>query len=606
MNARTGINSLHPAKVDSQLFGCFRSKLTDRAQRYNLNTDINQMPSLEMSLQSTQARQNLNHFKLRHGGKILADQLAIQQCKAVFCVAGESFLPALDGLYDHPEIQTVTCRHEGGAAIMAEAYGKMTGRPAVCFVTRGPGATNASLGAHIALQDSTPMVLMIGQVERSYLDREAFQEVDFRTMFRPLAKWVAQVEDPRRIPEYVSRAWATAMSGRQGPVVLVFPEDVLFQEVEVEDLLTVNVVEAIASEGTSEQVSSFFSGAKRPLVVVGGSGWSEECRVRLESFSERNNLPVAAEFRCQDYFDNRHQNYIGDLGISTGPGLESMMRESDAVLCIGARLGELPTQKYSLVQAPNPRSTLFHVHADIGELGRVYQPTVACNAASLSFIARLDDVELSNRNIWLDWTKQGRKYFLGHSSTAGSNSPELNDQVIEWLRNQVPSDTIVTSGSGISTGVLHRYYYYGARFRTQLAPIAGSMGYSLPAAISAKMCAPSQKVVCICGDGCFMMTAPELATAAQLNLDITVIVVNNGVLGTIRKHQEKHYPGRVVATDLQNPDFSLFAKSFGALGFTATSFAEFKEAFLNADSHKGLALIDLQLDRSTYVRSLMT
>ena len=559
-----------------------------------------------MFLQSNQLREQSNHLKLRHGGKILADQLAIQQCKAVFCVAGESFLPALDGMYDHPEIKTVTCRHEGGAAIMAEAYGKMTGRPAVCFVTRGPGATNASLGVHIALQDSTPMVLMIGQVQRSYLDREAFQEVDFRTMFRPLAKWVAQVEDPSRIPEYVSRAWATATSGRQGPVVLVFPEDVLFAEVEVEDLPMVNAAEAIASEDTAEQVSSFFADAQRPLVVAGGSGWSEECRMRLESFSKRNDLPVAAEFRCQDYFDNRHQNYVGDLGISTGPGLESMMRESDAVLCIGARLGELPTQKYSLVNAPMPRSRLFHVHADVGELGRVYQPAVALNATSSSFISRLDDVLLDSRDIWSDWTSQGRECFLDHSSTVDLDNPPLNDRVIEWLRNQLPPDTIVTSGSGISTGVLHRYYYYGARYRTQLAPIAGSMGYGIPAAIAAKMCEPTRKVVSICGDGCFMMTAQELATAALLDLDITVIVVNNGVLGTIRKHQEQHYPGRVMATDLENPDFSLFAKSFGALGFTVNSFAEFKEAFPAADSHSGLSLIDLQLDRSVYIRSLMS
>ena len=559
-----------------------------------------------MFLQSSRLRQQSNHLKLRHGGKILADQLAIQQCKAVFCVAGESFLPALDGMYDHPQIETVTCRHEGGAAIMAEAYGKMTGRPAVCFVTRGPGAANASLGVHIALQDSTPMVLMIGQVQRTYLDREAFQEVDFRTMFRPLAKWVAQVEDPSRIPEYVSRAWSTAVSGRQGPVVLVFPEDVLFAEVEVEDLPMVNAVEAVASEHAADQVLSFFADAERPLVVVGGSGWNDECRIRLESFSQRNDLPVAAEFRCQDYFDNRHQNYVGDLGISTGPGLEAMMRESDAVLCIGARLGELPTQKYSLVKAPMPRSRLFHVHADIGELGRVYRPTVGLNASSSSFIARLDEVLLDRREVWSDWTSQGRECFVDHSSTVGSDHPPLNDKVIEWLRNRLPPDAIVTSGSGISTGVLHRYYYYGARYRTQLAPIAGSMGYGIPAAISAKMCEPTRRVVCICGDGCFMMTAQELATAALLNLDITVIVVNNGVLGTIRKHQERHFPGRVMATDLENPDFSLFAKSFGALGFTVNSFAEFKEAFKEAESHSGLSLIDLQLERTAYLRSLMS
>lgn len=542
--------------------------------------------------------------RLRHGGKILADQMAIQNCEAVFCVAGESFLPALDGLYDHPSIKTVACRHEGGASIMAEAYGKLTGRPQVCFVTRGPGATNASLGAHIALQDSTPMVLMIGQVQRDFLDREAFQEVDFRTMFRPLAKWVAQVEDVNRIPEYVSRAWYTAMSGRPGPVVLVFPEDVLHEEADVEDLPAVSVTETAAPPDTSALVEEFFNNSQRPLVIAGGSGWSEELRVSLMRFAERNHLPVVAEFRCQDYFDNSHDNYIGDLGISTGQELARMMHNCDRILCIGARLGELPTQKYSLVHAPVPKAKFFHVHPDIGEIGRVYCPDVAVNASAASFMACIESVDLCDRHNWESWTQSGRDGFVRHS-TLVDESPEFsNEQVISWLREHLPTDTIVASGSGISSGVLHRYYYYGATYRTQLAPIAGSMGYSVPAAISAKLREPHRKVVCICGDGCFMMTAQELATAAMLNLELLVIVINNGVLGTIRKHQESHFPRRVIATDLVNPDFAQYAQSFGGLGMTVRSIDEFAEAYKASESHHGISLIDVQVHTESYISSL--
>ncbi len=542
---------------------------------------------------------------MRHGGKILADQLAIQQCEAVFCVPGESFLPALDGLYDHQHIRTITCRHEGGAAIMTEAHGKMTGKPAVCFVTRGPGATNASLGVHIAHQDSTPMVLMIGQVQRAFLDREAFQEVDFRTMFRPLAKWTAQVEDPDRIPEYVSRAWHTALSGRPGPVVLIFPEDVLYAETQVDNIPATEFVQPVAPEDTAEQVSVFLEPAERPLIIVGGSGWSEDNRKRLTEFAERNQLPVAAEFRCQDYMDNRHPNYMGDLGISTGPGLAKLVKNSDRILCIGARLGELPTMKYSLVQAPVPHAKLFHVHADIGELGRVYRPDVAVNSSSASFVSRLQNVSISRRPSWLKRTQQGRSDFVSHSTLKEKNSSLLNEMAISWLREYLPPDAIVASGSGISSGVLHRFYYYGARYRTQLAPVAGSMGYSVPAAIAAKICEPDRKVVCVSGDGCFLMTGQEMATAAMLNLDITFIVINNGTLGTIRKHQERDFPGRVMATDLLNPDFARYAESFGAMGLIATTFEEFVEAFKKADSQTGLALIDLQIDHEKYIKSLI-
>ncbi len=487
---------------------------------------------------------------------------------------------------------------------MAEAWGKMTSSPAVAFVTRGPGATNACLGVHIAYQDSTPMVLMIGQVQRSYSDREAFQEVDFRTMFRPLAKWVAQVEDTSRIPEYISRAWHTAMSGRPGPVVLIFPEDVLFTEQQVADIPAAVPNEAQAPENSAELVATFLESAKRPLVIVGGGGWSETCRIQLTEFIEQNNLPVVAEFRCQDYINNRHPNYIGDLGISTGPGLVEMMRKCDHILCIGARLGELPTQKYSLVESPLPRAKLFHVHADIDELGKVYYPSVAVNSSSMSFLERLQKLTIRNCDQWCDWTERGRRNFVDHSTHLPESAVTLNEQAIRWLRDYLPHDAIIASGSGISSGVLHRYYYYGAMYRTQLAPATGSMGYSVPAAIAAKMCAPKRKVVCVAGDGCFLMTSQELATAAMLELDITFVVINNGVLGTIRKHQEAHYPGRVMATDLLNPDFSTYAQSFGARGYVATTHDEFVQAFEAADSDGEMSLVDLRIDRDKYVNSM--
>ncbi len=542
---------------------------------------------------------------IRHGGRILADQLAIQGCEAVYCVAGESFLPALDGLYDHPEIKTIPCRQEGGAAIMAEAHGKMTGRPAVCFVTRGPGATNASIGVHIAHQASTPMVLMIGQVQRNFIDREAFQEVDYRAMFQPLAKWVAQVESVERIPEYVARAWRTAMSGRSGPVVLAFPEDVLYDEASVEDLDYVEVSEVVASEDVRNQVVKFFHDASRPVVIVGGTPWSEKTCRQITEFADRNNLPVIVEFRCQDYMDNRHPNYIGDLGISTSKGLEEIVLNCDRLLCIGARLGELPTQRYSLIKAPIPAPEFFHVHTDISELGRVYQPQVAVNASPVSFVDKIADLELENSSSWLKWTQQARATFVSHSTCQLADSSILtNEQAIVWLRENLPHDAILTSGAGINTGVLHQYYYYGAKYRTQLAPIAGSMGYGLPAAIAAKICEPSREVVCVVGDGDFMMTSQELATATLLKLKILIIVVNNFVLGTIRKYQENHYPGRVVATDLENPDFATYARSFGAFGKSVRTFDEFVSAMRRARNFEGISLIDLQIDRKNYLQSL--
>ena len=541
----------------------------------------------------------------RNGGKILADQLAIHECEAVFCVAGESFLPALDGLYDHPKIPTIPCRQEGGAAMMAEAYGKLTGRPAVCFVTRGPGATNASIGVHIAYQASTPMILMVGQVQRNFLDREAFQEVDYRTMFQPLSKWAAQVEDVERIPEYVARAWRIAMSGRPGPVVLAFPEDVLYEQARVADLGYAEANEAIAPETVVNQVQNFFRDARRPVVVVGGSPWSEKTCSQLTAFAARNNLPVVAEFRCQDYMDNRHPNYVGDLGISTGKELANIMKECDKLLCVGARLSELPTQRYSLVQAPLPTSDFFHVHADAMELGRVYQPTVAVNATSPSFMERVSNMKLENSSTWAEWTRNARTKFVNHSTCKFSDPEKLtNEQAIVYLRDNLPHDAIVTSGSGLNTGVLHRYYFYGAKYRTQLAPIAGSMGYGLPAAIAAKICHPEREVVCIVGDGDFMMTSQEMATAALMKLKILVVVINNSLLGTIRKYQENQFPGRIIATDLENPDFAVYARSFGAFGATARTLDEFTEACREARAFTGMSLIDLQVNRELYLNSL--
>lgn len=529
----------------------------------------------------------------RHGGQILIDQLRIQGCDTVFCVPGESFLAALDGLHGQSALRTIVCRQEGGAAMMAEAYGKMTGQPGVCFVTRGPGATNAASGVHVALQDSTPMILFIGQVGRDMVDREAFQEVDYRRMYGQLAKWVAQIDSTERIPEYISHAYHLATSGRPGPVVLALPEDMLSARATVADAKPALPVEAKAAPEDMAALEALLAGAQRPLMIVGGGGWSAEVRDGLAAFAERLDLPVSAAFRCQDYLDNRHPNYVGDAGIGISPALAQRIRDSDLLISLGARLGEMTSSGYSLIEIPNPKQSFVHVYPGPDELGRVYRPDLAINAASRSFVAALEGIAPPAEIPWSGWRAAARADYEANRQAQETPGEVKLEQIVAQLNDRLPSDAILTNGAGNYTAWLHRYYDYRS-YRSQLAPTSGSMGYGLPAAIAGKLAAPDRPVVAFAGDGCFLMTGQELATAVQYELPIVIVVVNNGMYGTIRMHQERHYPDRISGTGLHNPDFALLAQAYGASGELVTRSEDFPAALERALTAGKPALIELR------------
>jgi len=535
----------------------------------------------------------------RTGGQILVDQLAIHGVSHVFCVPGESYLAALDAFHDRDGIKIFACRQEGGAANMAEAYGKLTGKPGICFVTRGPGATNASIGVHTAFQDSTPMILFVGQVARDQVEREAFQEIDFRRMFGPLAKWVAEIDDARRIPELVSQAFHRAVNGRPGPVVIALPEDMLTDRVAAADAGPYKPVQAHPGAEEIAQLRKLLEAAKRPFVLLGGGGWNAQAVAGMKSFVEANDLPVGCSFRCQDLFDNRHRNYAGDVGIGVNPALAKRIKDSDLLLVIGARLGEMTTSGYTLIDIPVPKQKLIHVHPGAEELGRVYQATLPINsgmpqiAAALKAMAPIDPGKPGEN--WAAWTKAMRADYLTWTK-APKNAGELQmGEVIAWLNEHLPEDTILCNGAGNYATWLHRFFRYRG-FRTQLAPTNGAMGYGLPAALAAKATEPKRPVVCFAGDGCFLMTGQELATAMQYDLPVITLVINNGMYGTIRMHQERHYPGRVVATDLVNPDFAALARADGAHGETVERPDEFVPAFERARASGKPALIELRID----------
>ena len=531
----------------------------------------------------------------RHGGRILADQLAIQGCDRVFLVPGESFLAAIDGLHDLPGIEAVVCRQEGGAAMMAEAYGKLTGRPGVCMVTRGPGATNAAAGIHVAFQDSTPLVLVVGQVGRGMLDREAFQEMDYRRMYGEMAKWVAQVDRTERIPEYVSRAFHTAASGRPGPVVLALPEDVLSAPADVPDARPAvpGVPKAAASD--VEAFGEVLAESERPMLIVGGGGWSAAAARDLARFSTAHHVPVSASFRCQDYIDNRHPNYCGHLGLGINPRTAKRFRECDLLIALGSRLGEITTSGYSLVDIPNPASRFVHVHPGAEELGRVYRPDLSVNASSASFAAAIAELAPAASRSREAWTRDcAAEYRAGMEPRPTPGRARL-EHAVARTRERLDEDAIVCNGAGNYAAWVNRYFEYRA-YRTQLAPTSGSMGYGVPAAVAAALVHPDRQVVCFAGDGCFLMTGQELATASQYGADLTVIVANNGMYGTIRMHQERHYPERVYGTGLANPDFAMLARSFGGLGVRVETDDEFDTALDEALAHRGLSLIEVVMD----------
>jgi acetolactate synthase I/II/III large subunit len=532
----------------------------------------------------------------REGGRLLVDQLVVQGADLAFTVPGESFLPVLDGFYDvRDKVKLVVCRHESGAANMAEAYGKLTNRPGLCFVTRGPGATQAAVGVHTAMQDSTPMILFIGDVGSDFRDREAFQEVDFAAMFAPLAKWAARIDDVARIPEYVARAHQTAMSGRRGPVVLALPEDMLSKKAEAGDARRHAPSIAHPGRENMERFHQLLAAAQRPLVILGGTGWSREACNDMQRFAEANQLPVSCAFRFQDLFDNRHPNYVGDVGIGINPALAERVRRADLLLVAGARLGEMTTSGYTLLESPVPRQKLVHVHPGAEELGRVFQPELGILSDMAPFARSVAAMEPIAGPAWKGAAAEARADLEAWGARREIPGRVQMWDVVDWLNRHMPEDTIYTNGAGNFATWLHRFHRYTG-FRTQIAPTSGAMGYGVPAAIAAKLARPERPVVCFAGDGDFLMAGSELATAVQYNAPIVVIIVNNGIYGTIRMHQEKHYPGRVIGTDIRNPDFAAYARSFGAVGEVVEDTAQFAPAMERCLASGKPAVIEIRID----------
>ncbi|MBI5922857.1 MAG: thiamine pyrophosphate-binding protein [Betaproteobacteria bacterium] len=532
----------------------------------------------------------------RSGARILVDQLDAQGVGHVFCVPGESFLAVLDALHDSAIALTV-CRQEGGAAMMAEAQGKLSGRPGICFVTRGPGATNAAAGVHIAQQDSTPLILFVGQVARGMREREAFQELDYRAVFGSMAKWVVEIDDPGRIPELVSRAFLTAMSGRPGPVVVALPQDMLTEEVSVADALPCSVPQSYPGDTDMSTLQELLAQAIRPLMVLGGSRWSAGAVANVRAFAERFTLPVACSFRRQMLFDHEHACYAGDIGIGINPKLAERIRQADLLLLIGARFSEMPSQGYALLGIPTPVQTLVHAHADAGELGKLYRPELAIQATPDAFTTALARIPASTVFPWMNWTQAARRDYLEWSDPVPIRIPgQLQmGEVMQTLAATLPADTILCNGAGNFATWVHRFWRF-RNYGTQLAPTSGSMGYGVPAAIGAKRLFPDRTVVAFAGDGDFMMHGQELATAVQYGLTIIVILVDNGMFGTIRMHQEREYPGRVIGSALRNPDFAALALAYGAYGERVETTAEFAPAFRRALDSGRPAVLHCLLD----------
>jgi len=534
-------------------------------------------------------------LKLRHGGKIVAEALVGHGAKLAFGVPGESFLPVLDGLYDvRDRLKFIVCRQEGGAAYMADAWGKLTGEPGILFVTRGPGATNGAVGVHTAFQDSTPMVVFIGQVGNDFVEREAFQEIDYRRMYGQMSKWVAQIDRVERIPEYVSHAFHTATAGRPGPVVLALPEDMLFSEAAVADAPHYKRVRPSPSARDMQAMQALLQRAERPFVVVGGGGWSRQACDDLRAWVESSELPAGTSFRCQDLFDNRSPSYAGDVGIGINPKLAQRVKEADVLLVIGARLGEMTTGGYSLVDVPLPRQKLIHVHAGAEELGRVYQAALPINSGYPQFVEALAAVSLDGAG-WRERTRAARADYEAWGQPQPIPGKLQYPEVVKWLDGALPEDAIVSVGAGNFSGWMHRYFRYKG-FRSQLGATNGSMGYGLPAAVAAKLAAPERSVVAVCGDGDFLMTGQEFATAAQYGAAVIVLVVNNGMYGTIRMHQEREYPERISGTELKNPDFAAYARAFGGHGELVEETSQFAPAFERARGSGKPAIIELRLD----------
>ncbi|WP_412065103.1 thiamine pyrophosphate-binding protein [Rhizobium sp. SYY.PMSO] len=530
----------------------------------------------------------------RTGGQLIVEALKANGVQRISCVPGESFLAVLDALHDS-DIKVLVCRQEGGAAMMADAWGRLTGEPGICMVTRGPGATNASAGLHIARQDSIPMILFIGQVQRDAREREAFQEVEFRRAFTEFAKWVGEIDDAARIPEFVTRAFAVATSGRPGPVVLTLPEDMLRDEVEAPEALPYVPVAAHPGRSQIADLSRRLAAAERPMVILGGTRWSEQAVADIRRFAEHFRLPVGCSFRRQMLFDHLHPSYAGDVGIGINPALAKEIKDADLLILLGGRLSEMPSSSYTLVDIPYPRQQLVHIHPDPSELGRVYRPDLAICASPADFVAALADLDAPVEPRWSARTERMHAAYLAWSTTPEKSPGTVHmGRIMDWIEANTAADTIFTNGAGNYATWLHRFHRF-RRFNTQAAPASGSMGYGLPAAVAAKQLFPEREVICFAGDGCFMMHGQEFATAVQHGLPLIVLVINNGMYGTIRMHQEREYPGRVSATALDNPDFAALARAYGGHGETVTATEEFGPAFERARASGKPAIIEIAL-----------
>ena len=528
------------------------------------------------------------------GGRLLVDCLIAQGADRIFTVPGESFLAVLDALHDSPEVETVVCRQEGGAAFMACADGTMTGRPGICFVTRGPGATNASIGVHVAMQDSQPLLLFIGDVDRGMKDREGFQEVDFGQMFGPLAKLVLRIDDPRRIPEYIARAWSVAISGRPGPVVIALPEDMLLEPVSgVAPRPPVCRPAQPPCPDAMQALMGLLADAAAPVAIVGGAGWHAKARAHFTQFAERIGLPVAGAFRRQDAIANSSPVWAGNLGYGPNPKLVERIKQADLILAVGARLGEATTDGYTLITPDHPGQLLVHVHPDPDELGHVYRPDLAICAdmgefAELAALMNDDivpfDAGAKAHREWLDWTTPApAPYALDMAACVAA------------MRAALPDDSILCNGAGNFSGWWHRYWHYNG-FPSQLAPTAGAMGYGVPAAVAAALRHPERTVVALAGDGDFLMNGQELATAQQYGCNLLVVLVDNGTYGTIRMHQEREFPTRVSGTSLTNPDFAALARAYGGWAARVETTEQFSAALAEARQRTGIRLLHLVIE----------
>lgn len=528
------------------------------------------------------------------GGQLLVESLLAHKIDMAFCVAGESYIAALDALYEKREqLKLISCRHESGATFMAEAYGKLTGKPGVCFVTRGPGACNASIAIHTAFQDQTPLILFIGQVARDVKGREGFQEVDFVQMFSPLAKWAVEIDAAARIPEIMHRAFHVATNGRRGPVVISLPEDMLTEMAEGADIPLAKQTVLAPTAPQIEQLQKLLESAKKPMVILGGGGWTQAASSDMRQFAEANNLPVACAFRRQDLIDNQSSAYVGDLGYGADPILIKRLQDSDLILAVGDRIGEVTSREYTAFTIPKMQQKLIHVFPDANELGRVYQPDLGICADVPEFAQAVKSLQIKSASqFWAESARQDYLKTLEPSPVVGGMDMA---KVVKYLNEILPKDSIITNDAGNFSGWVHRYYQW-SKFATQLAPCNGAMGYGVPSAVAASLLYPGRTVVGFAGDGGCLMTANEIATAIRYNARPILIVVNNNMYGTIRMHQEKLYPGHTHGTELTNPDFAAMMRAFGGYGLTVKKTEEFAPAFEEARKSGKAALIEIQLD----------